>query len=109
MDNEKQLTTTPKAAKTGFRHTIAQKIDNALNELKKELDPKKYDKRLKKASRLLSEIQVKEKAPVKEQAPAKTKTPILKKTKAKTGTKKTVKKPAKKVKVTTVPAAATAE
>ena len=51
-----------KKRKTKTRQTIAEKIDMALGEYKNELDKKKYEKRLKKASKLFSQIVVAPKA-----------------------------------------------
>jgi hypothetical protein len=51
-----------KKRKTKTRQTIAEKIDMALGEYKNELDKKKYEKRLKKASKLFSQIVVVPKA-----------------------------------------------
>ncbi|RFM28183.1 hypothetical protein [Deminuibacter soli] len=83
MTNTKEQKT---PEKHGFRTTIAEKIDAALAELKAELDSSKYDKRLKKASKLLSEIHIKAAS-----KPAKTKIPVLKKAKAKKVTAKKAK------------------
>ena len=47
-----------KKQKTQTRRAIATRIDLALDEYKNELDKKKYEKGLKKASKLLSKIVV---------------------------------------------------
>lgn len=93
MDNKKESKPIPKEGKSAIRHTIAQKIDAALTDIKKQFDPRKYDKRLKKASKLLSEILVKNgtAAPVKLPKAA-----APKKVAAKKSPKKAAKKPASK-------------
>jgi hypothetical protein len=53
---KKETKEATKKQKTKTRQTIAGKIDLALAEYKNELDKKKYEKRLKKASKLFSEI-----------------------------------------------------
>jgi hypothetical protein len=56
MSIRKEAREATKKQKTKTRQTIAGKIDLALAEYKNELDEKKYEKRLKKASKLFSEI-----------------------------------------------------
>jgi hypothetical protein len=58
MPIRKEVKEITKKQKTKTRQTIAQKIDFALAEYKIELDKKKYEKSLKKASKLLSKIVV---------------------------------------------------
>jgi hypothetical protein len=56
MSVKKETKEVTKKQKTKTRQTIAEKIDMALSEYKNELDKRKYERRLKKASKLLSEI-----------------------------------------------------
>jgi len=75
MSIKKTARKVTKKQKTQARQVIAEKIDLGLGEYKNELNKKKYKKRLKKASELLSKLVV---------------IPIIKETNDKKAIKKTV-------------------
>lgn len=58
MATKKATKEAMKTQKTQARHTIAEKIDLVLREYKNGTDKKKYEKGLKKASKVLSKVVV---------------------------------------------------